>query len=337
MNLKKILLGSLAVVVAAVSLASVPSTQAAIADPEFDAALTWMYDNGLTKYNTQDAFNPYANLTREQAAKFFASFAATNLCLEADDAASCDFSDLPADTSLDEYVVLGCQYGLIKGSHGKYDPTANITKAAVISIMMRGINAAADKAAPSENATPWWSDAAMQAKDAGLTKETNIAGLDRAVTRYEVALMLYRARMDDATCSDTDVEDLLGDLFGDEDTTDEDTTDVVTESDGMVKAMLSSATANGATLPGGVSTKVATFTFTASDEDVVLQSIDIKRTGLGDDDIVKSLTLFANGDVVTKDKSENSDDIFSFVLNPVVTIKKGETVTIDAVATVGNT
>ncbi len=264
MNLKKILLGSVAVVAAAVSLASVPSTQAAIADAEFDAALTWMYDNGLTKYNTQEAFNPYANLTREQAAKFFASFAATNLCLAVDENTSCNFSDLPADTSLDEYVVLACQMGLVKGSQGKYSPTANITKAAVISIMMRGINAAADKAAPSEAATPWWSDAAMQAKEAGITKETNIPGLDRPVTRYEVALMLYRARMESAECADESVEDLLGDLFGDDTTaTGEDTTPVVTESNGTAMAKLSSATPNGATVPGGVSVKTASFTITA--------------------------------------------------------------------------
>ena len=62
MNLKKILLGSLAVVVAAVSLAS---ANAALNDAEFTSALSWAYENGLTKYNSEDAFIPYANITRE--------------------------------------------------------------------------------------------------------------------------------------------------------------------------------------------------------------------------------------------------------------------------------
>jgi hypothetical protein len=79
-----------------------------------------MYENGLTKYNTEDAFMPYATLTREQFGKFAASFAVTNLCLEADESASCSFSDLPADPSLEDYVVLACQLGLLKGSNGKF-------------------------------------------------------------------------------------------------------------------------------------------------------------------------------------------------------------------------
>ena len=338
MNLKKILLGSVAVVVAAVSLASVPAN-AQITDSEFDAALAWMYDNGLTKYNTQEAFNPYANLTREQFAKFSASFAATNLCLDADESMSCDFSDLPADTSLDEYVVLACQMGLVKGSAGKYNPTANVTKAAVLSVMMRGINAAAGEAAPSETGTPWWSDAAMQAKEAGITKETDISALDRAVTRYEVALMLYRARMEDAECADTDIEDLLGDLFGDDTTTDEDDTtdDVVTESNGTAMAKLSSATPNGATVPAGVSLPVASFDFTADSEDVTLTQLVVKRIGLGDNKAIKNLTLFVNGEVVTKSRTLNSDFEATFsTFNTPVVIKKGETVKVDVIATVGD-
>lgn len=339
MNFKKILLGLVAVALTSVSLA--PVANAAINDPEFDAALMWMSENGLTKYNTAESFMPYATLTREQAAKFLSTFAVTNLCLEVVDSASCDFSDVPADPSLGEYVALACELGLVKGSNGKYMPTAPMTKAAVITVLSRAMAAAEGKDAPSEDVAPRWANHLTAARAAGITKETNAAALDRSVTRYEVALMLYRARVDAAECSDVDVEDLLNDLFGDDTTDDtatgDDTTDdVVTESNGTVKAMLSSATPNGVTLPGKVTAKVATFEFAATTEDVVLSEVTLTRKGLGADAVVDKLTLFANGELVTKSKSFNSDDEVILTLNPTVTIKKGEKLMLDVVATLGD-
>ncbi len=145
--------------------------------------------------------------------------------------------------------------------------------------------------------------------------------------------------MDDAECSDTDVSDLLDELFGDDTTTDDtdDTTDdVVTESNGTAMAKLSSATPNGATVPAGVSLPVASFDFTADSEDVTLTQLVVKRMGLGDNKAIKNLTLFVNGEVVTKSRTLNSDFEATFsTFNTPVVIKKGETVKVDVIATVG--
>ncbi len=324
MNLKKILLGSLVVALSVVGLAPIASN-AALNDAEFTSALSWAYENGLTKYNSEDAFMPYANITREQATKFFASYTVTNLCeVTSSESEACDFSDINSgDYSLKEYIMLSCELGLVRGTGGKFMPTNQLTRAEAFTILSRAMSANAGEDAPAEDGTPWYAGHFKAMQDAEITKETDVEAQTRPITRYELLLALYRSKMDDAECSDTDVDSLLDELFGDDTTTDEDTTtdDVVTESNGTAMAILSTMTPNGATLPGGVSAKVASFTFTASDEDVVLQSIDIKRTGLGDDDIVSKLTLFANGDVVSKSKSENSDDVFQFVLNPAVTVK----------------
>lgn len=337
MNFKKILLSSLVVAFAAVGMAPV---NAALNDAEFTSALNWMYENGLTKYNTEDAFNPYATLTREQFAKFAASFAVTNVCLDVDETADCSFSDLPADPSLDEYVVLACQLGLVKGSNGMFYPTDAVTKAAVLTVMSRAMSAGAGEDAPSEDVTPWWKNHFDAMKSAGITKEADAYAVDKPVTRYEVALMLYRARMEDAECAGTEIDDILKDLFGDDTTTgtgdDSDDEVVVTESNGMAKAMLSATTPNGATIPGLVSAKVASFDFTATTEAVVISEIVLKRMGLGSDDVVDELTLFANNEVVTKSKSFNSDDEVVFTVSPAVTVEPGKTVTVDVVAKVGS-
>ena len=338
MNLKKILLGTFAVVVSAVSLA--PATNAALNDAEFTSALSWAYENGLTKFNTEDAFNPYSNITREQASKFFASYTVTNLCdVEAMDDAACDFSDINSgDYSLKEYVLLACELGLVKGTGGKFLPTNNLTRAEAFTILSRAMSANAGEDAPSEDVAPWYANHFKAMQSAGITKETDVTAQERPITRYELLLVLYRSKMDDATCSDTDITDLLEDLFGDDTTTtgDDTTEEVITESNGMAKAMLSPMTLNGATVPGKVSVKVASFDFTASTEAVVVTEIVLKRMGLGSDDVVDKVTLFANNEVVTKSKSFTSDDEIVFALNPAVTVEPGKTVTIDVVAKLGD-
>jgi hypothetical protein len=48
--------------------------------PEFIESINWMYDNGITSYNTTESFMPYQTITRAQIAKMLDKFAiATNL------------------------------------------------------------------------------------------------------------------------------------------------------------------------------------------------------------------------------------------------------------------
>jgi hypothetical protein len=43
-------------------------------------SINWMYDNGMTSYNTTESFMPYQTITRAQVAKMLDKFAsATNL------------------------------------------------------------------------------------------------------------------------------------------------------------------------------------------------------------------------------------------------------------------
>lgn len=145
MNLKKLFAGLTAIaVVAGFALATPSANGQLINDPEFDAALDWAYNEGLTRYNTQADFNPYGTLTREQFAKFASVYGATNLCLPADMDASCTFSDVAqADYTLVSSVELACQMGLVKGYDGMYGYTDPVTKAEVLTVLSRAISAAA--------------------------------------------------------------------------------------------------------------------------------------------------------------------------------------------------
>ena len=43
-----------------------------------------------------------------------------------------------------------------------------------------------------EQRNPWWTTYFQEAHMRGLTKETNIRALDQPITRYELALLLWR-------------------------------------------------------------------------------------------------------------------------------------------------
>lgn len=344
MNLKKFLAGVTAAAVVANSLLSVVSVAPVGAasveqDAEFIAALQWAYDEGMTKYNTPDGFMPYDLITREQLAKFVAAFGVTNLCLEPDAMAACDFSDIPADPTLDEYVVLACQLGLVKGFDGKFAPTASAKKNEMLTILSRALAAVAGQDAPSETTTPRWAGHFSAMRAAGITKETDVYAVDRPVTRYEALLMLYRARDEEATCGDIDLSDLLDDLFNGDDTDDEEEDDEgdVGASDGTLEVSLSSDTPNGGSVPGNASVTVAKFDFCADEDDVSVGNIVLSRYGIGSDDVVDSVALFLeDGTRITNAKSFNSENRAQLTVKPRLNVPAGECVTVEVVAKIGD-
>ena len=84
-------------------------------DPEFDLAVTWMYNNGLTQYDSSEEFRPNDWLTRQEAAKFFVAYQqAMNPDMPIPEI-GCVFSDDNVfDTTLASYIFLSCQMSLFK-------------------------------------------------------------------------------------------------------------------------------------------------------------------------------------------------------------------------------
>jgi len=207
---KVLAIASAAAIVATQAMSAVVYGASASFDPEFASALNWMNTNGLTKYTSEDAYRPYDTVTREQAAKFFAEFA-KKMGKTPDTTLSASFSDLDkADSTLKTSIVEAFQMNLIKGSNGKFMPTAPFTKAAAITVLVRTVDGSKD-----ENVTPWWDNYFKKARELGLTKETNSKALDRSILRGELALMLYRAANGSTTTSgDSDLGDLLSGLLG---------------------------------------------------------------------------------------------------------------------------
>lgn len=231
----------------------------------------WMYDNGLTKFNSSSAFNPTGTLTRDQGSKFFSEYATSNLCLTPDTSRSCSFSDIgSADPTLSSFVTKSCQLGIFNGSNGVFMPQASLTKAQFITALVRAVDGMKD-----ENTTPRWKNYHAEALSLGITRESDSWALDRAVTRYEAALMLYRARVDSCGATATtnssastdtttapagdDIASILADLFDD---SSEDTTTTTTTTPTPTGTEETTTTTTTTTVPATTTTTPTTTTTT---------------------------------------------------------------------------
>lgn len=349
-NFKKFLATATAVaVISTQALSAVVYGATSISDPEFDAALSWMYDNGLTKYDTADAFRPFDNLRRDEAAKFFVNFvtaAKLNVTENAD--ANCAFTDLADATSdLLGDIDSACKLGLFKGSDGKFMPAATLTKAQAIAVLVRGMVWPKD-----ESVSPWYKNYFETARDLELTKETDVMAIDKNVTRYEIALMLFRAAggtvdAGDDT-SDDDDDDGLGDLLAgliddddddsdddtsdddsDDDTSDDDDTTVVVEGWDIEVSLNPDSTASGTQIPNVGTVRFAVVDFTAGDKDVAVNTVDVTTVWLASVPSSTRIWFEKDGRRLSGKAAFSSDRKAVVSFAPAYVVKAGTTASLD--------
>ena len=160
---------------------------------EFKKALSFLRSYEMTMFDSVEGFDPYRNLSREEAAKIFSNFAMHVLCRKPDINLSVNYSDVEnANPTLKPYITLAYQLGVMKGSgmgDGKFRPFDAISKAEVNAVLIRMILKSYLDEKQSENKM-WYSEYNKVATDLGIINQG--AGAE-AVPRHDVALMLFRA------------------------------------------------------------------------------------------------------------------------------------------------
>lgn len=161
-------------------------------EDEFSMALAWMYANWLTMYNNSGDYRMYDVLTREEAAKIiWQAYAVFGLDTWAVKNNSCTFQDADSfNPTLSSHIAKVCQWWLFQGSNWNYLPTENLTKAQAMAVLIRMI----EWKMSYELQTPWREQYYNKWKMIGLTNVENINEFDHDLTRYEIALMVYRMR-----------------------------------------------------------------------------------------------------------------------------------------------
>ena len=160
-------------------------------EQEFSAALAWMHSNGLTMYDNEQDFRPQDILTREEASKIIWQAYSTLWYDDITKNASCTFSDSEMfNPTLAPHIANVCKRGLFKWSDGKFMPQDTLTKAQWMAVLIRMF----EWKMSYELQIPWWSQYYDKWKIIWLTNVENINDFDHDLTRYEIALMIYRMK-----------------------------------------------------------------------------------------------------------------------------------------------
>ena len=164
-------------------------------DPELQEAINWMHDKGLTNFTTIGEYKPFELLLREQAAKIFDIFAKSfNFSQDKINGAlpsECQFNDISkADASLILNIENVCRMDLLKGGNKLFDPKNTLTKGQFITALIRLVDGAKD-----ETTNPRWKNYYQKALDMGIVGPADAITFDSQITRYEVALFLYRFKV----------------------------------------------------------------------------------------------------------------------------------------------
>jgi hypothetical protein len=160
-------------------------------EQEFIDAHKWMYVNEMTKFANITEFQPDSYVTREQAAKFFVAFDRVVMWRDAETLMYCVYSDEATfDATLALSIQSACNRNLMRGSNDVFGATEYLTKAQALTILIRSIQS--EKL--DETGTPRWKNYFVAAQEAKLTKETNVYAVDKPLTRYELALLLWRVQ-----------------------------------------------------------------------------------------------------------------------------------------------
>jgi len=154
-------------------------------------SINWMYDNGMTSYNTTESFMPYQTITRAQVAKMLDKFAtATNLTTIRNQW-NCEFSDVDSQSEFKDSITKVCQYGIMAGSNDKFSPDQVVTKAEFVAMLIRLF----DWAKLDESVNPWWTEYYKRAIEIWLISAQDTVSFTDNIARYDVATYLYRLKV----------------------------------------------------------------------------------------------------------------------------------------------
>ena len=159
-------------------------------DPEYIETIKRLADRNIIT-TTIDNFRPDDFITRQESAKIFVQFYRHILYGTGIIGArnNCDFSDIvQTDYSLTDYIKHSCRLGILRWSQGRFMPEDHMSRLQMMVILTRMF----ENTILDESVSPWYRDYLLQAKAYNIMSPTDQSSLTHNVTRYELAVTLYR-------------------------------------------------------------------------------------------------------------------------------------------------
>lgn len=149
--------------------------------------IDWMYENGLTIYQTPEEFKLNQYVTRGEVAKFLNQYATTLELEKTVPLSQCQFSDIETyDITLIPHIIQACEYGLIKWFEWQYFPEKLITQAEALTIVIRSILGIQD-----ETWDPRRTITHQKAENLWVIEPLKVEALDVSAKRWMIWFWLY--------------------------------------------------------------------------------------------------------------------------------------------------
>lgn len=178
--------------------------------------VAWMFENELTKFDTQEDFGWDRQVTRWEIAKFFTKFAVLLWKEKVKTTAECQFNDIDGyDYTLVPNIIEACEYGLMKWSNGSYFPNRNLTEAEWLTVIIRAV-----VGMQNENVDPRWKETHWAAQWLWILNGETVWDLDTPATRWTIGTWLFKASKTDPEEIKKEgsqkLKDLLNETFGED-------------------------------------------------------------------------------------------------------------------------
>ena len=257
---------------------------------ELTGAYEYAFSKGITTMTSIDNANMYGEITRGQLAKMISNWAEKELGTKVDSTKVCSFTDTnTAEGDLATYLTKSCQMGLMGQGIDAFRPNAKVTRGEFGTTLSRAL-----WGNKYDGATPFYANHLQALKDAGIM--TKIENPSQLEIRGYVMLMLQRSS----------AESLINKVVNTgANNTGANTTGVVKAGDLAVSVVDYSSSVK--TAPKGIF--VANKIKFAATENVSLESLTLKRTGLSTRTDVEKVWLEKNGVAVTNSASMGSDGV----------------------------
>ncbi|MDO4713250.1 MAG: hypothetical protein Q4B28_00915 [bacterium] len=312
MNVKKMFAVTAGVLLAAGAVLPTTAFGAASYGAELQGAYEYAFGKGITTMTSIDSANMYGELTRGQLAKMIANWSEAELGTKADETKVCSFTDAnKAEGDLAMYVKKACQMGLMGQGIAAFRPNDKVTRGEFGTTLSRALWG--DKYNTTE--TPYYKNHLVALKDAGIMKMIDTP--NQLEIRGYVMLMLQRASegaTKDAQCKDPVImlactlgsETCPANCKGEDKPTDP-KVNTGAEAKGDLSVTIADFSATVKTAPKGIF--VANKVKFAVTENVNLESLTLKRTGLSTRTDIEKVWLERNGIAVTNAATVGSDGI----------------------------
>ncbi len=166
-------------------------------DPELRESVFWLYQQWMSQYNNADEFRAFDQIERQEAAKFIWQFHQKFIKtwpISTDVSSACLFKDInSAQEVIRPYITYVCGENIFQWQNGYFNPTQSLTKAEFIVSLIRMLGKNYEDQNADVRREPYF-NVALQL---GLvTYEDKVRFVNNIpITRYEVALILYRFRI----------------------------------------------------------------------------------------------------------------------------------------------